>query len=105
MARPKVIIVKRRWYQSRCAPPPKCISDQHPGFDRAWVFRFLDEKWRKDIIQLYKKGKGISIMVWAAFWGRERANLVRIRGDPSTKRGGYTAISYLEVLEEIIETI
>ena len=73
--------------------------------DRAWVFRFLDEKWRKDIIQLYKKGKGISIMVWAAFWGRKTANLIRITGDPNTKRGGNTAISYLDVLEENIETI
>ena len=44
-------------------------------------------------------------MVWAAFWGRKTANLIRITGDPNTKRGGNTAISYLDVLEENIETI
>ena len=34
------------------------------GKERAWVFRLLDEKWKKEMIQSYKKDKGVSIIIW-----------------------------------------
>ena len=57
------------------------------------------------MIQPYKKGKGVSIMVWAGFCGRDRTNLHRMTRDPTAPRGGYSATSYVEVLEENIPTI
>ena len=57
------------------------------------------------MIQLYKKGKGVSIMVWAGFCGRDRTNLHRMTRDLVAPRGGYSASSYIEVLEENIPTI
>ena len=57
------------------------------------------------MIQPYKKGKGVNIMVWAGFCGRDRTNLHRMTRDPVAPRGGYSASSYIEVLEENIPTI
>lgn len=57
------------------------------------------------MIQPYKKGKGVSIMVWVGFCGRDRTNLHRMTRDSMAPRGGYSASSYVEVLEENIPTI
>ena len=57
------------------------------------------------MIQPYKKGRGVSIMVWAGFYSTERSNLYRMVNDPTSKRGGYSATSYMECLEENIPTI
>ena len=83
----------------------ECSVERGTGKERAWVFRFPDEKWKKEMIQPYKKGKGVSIMVWAGFCGRDRTNLHRMTRDPAAPRGGYSASSYVEVLEENIPTI
>lgn len=39
-------------------------------------------------------------MVWACFWGGGRSELVRMTRDSEAKKQGYTANSYLEVLNE-----
>ncbi len=83
----------------------ECSVERGTGKERAWVFRFPDEKWKKEMIQPYKKGKGVSIIVWAGFCGRDRTNLYRMTRDPTASRGGYSANSYVEVLEENIPTI
>jgi len=57
------------------------------------------------MIQPVPKGKGISVMVWGGFYNSERCNLVIIDRDKAAKRGGYSANSYIEVLEEAILTI
>ena len=44
-------------------------------------------------------------MVWAAFVGKEQSNLVRMARDPDAKRNGYTAASYVDLLNEEIPTI
>ena len=41
----------------------ECSIERGIGKERAWVFQFLDEKWKKKMIQLYKKGKGVSVMI------------------------------------------
>ena len=57
------------------------------------------------MIQPYDKGKNSSVMVWGGFWGREKSDLVRMTRDPEAKRGGYTAASYLGVIEDQLPTI
>lgn len=58
------------------------------------------------MVQPYKKGKDISVMVWASFSGkRGRSPLHIMVRDPLAKRGGYSANSYLEVLEENIPKV
>ncbi len=46
-----------------------------------------------------------SFMVWAGFWATGRSDLVRLRQDPLAKKQGYSARSYLQVLEENLTTI
>ena len=69
------------------------------------MFHFPHEKWNKEMITPYKKGKGVSVIVWAAFWGRERSNLYRMIRDIQARRQGYSATSYVECLEEDIPDI
>lgn len=57
------------------------------------------------MIQSYPKGKGITVMVWGAFYAGERSNLVLMARDPDSPRGGYSAGSYLEVLIEYLLTM
>lgn len=44
-------------------------------------------------------------MVWGAFYGSERTGLHRMVRNKETKKKGYSANSYLEVLDEYIPTI
>ena len=54
------------------------------------------------MIQPYKKGKDLSIIIWAAIWGGGKSNIVLMRRDESAPRQGYSAISYLSVLDDEI---
>jgi hypothetical protein len=44
----------------------KCSVERDTGARRTWVFQTLDQKWSKEHISTYTKGKDISIMVWGA---------------------------------------
>ena len=53
------------------------------------------------MIQPVKKGKDISVMVWAAFSGAlGRSDLIVMERDLDAPKGGYSAQSYLKVLED-----
>jgi len=52
------------------------------------------------MIQPYKKGHDFSIMVWACFWGLERSNLYALERDFEAKKHGYSAKSYLNILDD-----
>ena len=51
------------------------------------------------MIQPVLKGKEVSGMVWAAFWGEERSDLYKLARDFESKKLGYSANSYLEILD------
>ncbi|KAJ9196306.1 hypothetical protein DTO164E3_6362 [Paecilomyces variotii] len=53
---------------SRIIWSDECSIEIGKGKQNLWVFHLnqLGEKWKKEYIQPYKKGKGISIMIWAA---------------------------------------
>ena len=78
----------------------ECSVERGTGKRREWVFRTPNQKWHKDMIQPYKKGKDVSIMVWACFWGLQRSDLYASTRDATAKRGGYSATSYLQVLDD-----
>ncbi len=71
-----------------------------------WVFRTPQQKWDSDKIQTYRKGKDICIIEWAGFsikGGRSQCSI--IEQDPEAKKNGYTAKSYLQVLNENLPII
>ena len=57
------------------------------------------------MISTYKKGKDISVMIWGAIWIGERLDVVLLERDPDAPHRGYSAISYLDILDEQLPTI
>jgi IS30 family transposase len=70
------------------------------GGQREWAFRTAQQKWQPEMVQTYKKGHDISIMVWGAIWIGGRSDLIIMTRDDDAAANGYTANSYLSVLEE-----
>ena len=65
-----------------------------------WVFGLRKDKWKLSHVTTYKKGKDLRVMVWAAFWGfGNRTPLYIIDRDFESKKGGFSANSYIEVLD------
>ena len=84
----------------------ECSVERGSGKERKWCFRTPAQKWEKEMIETYGKGKALSIMVWGAFWGGQyRSDLVRMTRDEASKRNGYSAASYIGVLEDQLPTI
>ena len=78
----------------------ECSVERGTGKRRQWVFRTPEQKWDKDMITPYKKGKDISVMVWACFWGMQRSDLYALSRDFEFKKHGYSASSYIQVLDD-----
>lgn len=83
----------------------ECSVERGSGKDRVWVFATPEQKWDKEYIQTYNKSKDISVMVWAAIWGTGRSNLYLLDRDFDSKKMGYSANSYLEVLDNNLPDI
>lgn len=93
----------REW--SKVIWSDECSVELGSGSKREWVFRTPSQKWDKEMIQPYNKGKAPSIMVWGAFWWKHKADLVWMTRNKASKRGGYTAESYIGVLEDQIPSL
>jgi hypothetical protein len=65
-----------------------------------WCFRTPQQKWNKEMIQTRKKGKDHCYMIWAAFWGSEKSDIYSLERDFEAKKRGYSAASYLAVLDQ-----
>lgn len=85
----------------------ECSVELGKGKRQKWCFRLkqLGEKWKKDYIIPYSKSKGISIMIWAAIWGDNHSEIDRMVRDSKAKKNGYSAASYLKILEENLYSI
>ena len=84
----------------------ECSLERGSGKDRKWVFRTPEQKWDHNMIQEVKKGKDLSQMVWGAFYGDgNQSPLVIMERDPETKRNGYSAVSYMDTLDECLVPI
>jgi hypothetical protein len=78
----------------------ECSVERGAGAQRVWVWRTPSQKWDKDMIQPVKTGKDISIMIWGAIWLGNRSDLVIMKRDDDAPNQGYSARSYITVLEE-----
>jgi hypothetical protein len=77
----------------------ECSVERGQGNRNDWCFRTPSQKWQKDMIQTYDAKNNMKVMVWGGFWGEGRSNLYLMDRDFESKKFGYTANSYLEVLE------
>ena len=77
----------------------ECSVERGSGASQTWVFCTPVQKWNKEMIETYKKGKDISVMVWGCFWGSGRTDLYILDRDFESKKHGYSANSYIEVLD------
>ena len=87
-----------QWSKIICSD--ECSVEKGSRKQRQWMSRFPREKWNKKMIQPVPKGKGDSVMVWAAFWGEGKSNLYKLARDFESKKIGYSANSYLEILDD-----
>ena len=78
----------------------ECSVERGSGKRREWVFRTPAQKWDKNMIQATPKGKDVRVMVWTAFWGGGTSDLYPLERDFESKKMGYSANSYLDVLEQ-----
>lgn len=76
-----------------------------PDSPGVWVIRYSGERYRNDLVNPQSHGRpAISIMLWAMIWQRNgeggRSPLLFPQGDPDARKGGVSAKSYRDVLEE-----
>jgi hypothetical protein len=78
----------------------ECSAERGRGKLIEWVFRLRADKWKPSHVTTYKKGKDLRVIVWAAFWGSEnRTPLYIMDRDFESKKHGFSANSYIEVLD------
>jgi len=65
----------------------ECSVERGTGKSRRRVFRTPVDKWKKEYIRAVPKGKDVSVMVWAAFWGDGRSELNQMERDSLAKKG------------------
>jgi hypothetical protein len=89
---------------SKCIFSDECSLERGSGGARAWAFRTPAQKWDKEMIEPYKKGKEIRIMIWGGIWIEGRSDVIMMTRDENTIKKSFTRHSYIEVLEEAILT-
>jgi hypothetical protein len=73
--------------------------------DQVWVLRPPQDKWKPyAIIPSIPSGR-ISIMVWAAFSGVRRSDLIVMGEDDSGSKDGVTGRIYLDLLQNQLPTL
>jgi len=77
----------------------ECSVERGRGANAEWVFRTPSQKWNPEMVQTYDSKKNIKVMVWAGFWDLGRSSLYIMDRDFESKKHGYSAESYLEVLD------
>ena len=83
----------------------ECSLERGSGKRPTWIWCYKGHRLDKDKVAMYEKGKDISIMIWGGIWLADRSNIQFLRRDEDAARGGYTARSYVEILEEQIPQI
>jgi len=86
----------------------ECSAERGKGKERQWCFGVPKQKWFPAFVQTYAKGKDIKAMVWGCFWiegGQvKRSGLYIMDRDFESKKNGYSARSYIEVLDDQLPT-
>ncbi len=82
----------------------ECSAERGRGKLIEWVFGLREDKWKPSHVTTYKKGKDLRVIVWAAFWGfGNRTPLYIMDRDFESKKNGYSANSYIEVLDAHVQ--
>lgn len=72
----------------------ECSIEYGKGKKQAWSFGYPAEKWDLNKITTYKKGKGVTVMVWGAIGGEHtRSKLIVMERDELSARNGFTGRS------------
>ena len=72
-------LVRRHWEVAdfeEIVYSDECSIEKSRDLKQKWVFRSPQEKWLPECVQPVGKGKGVSLMVWGCFWGRNRGTFV-----------------------------
>jgi hypothetical protein len=77
----------------------ECSVERGRGKRDEYAFRTASQKWQPNMVQTYNCKKNIKVMVWGAFWDDGRSNLYLMDRDFESAKHGYSAESYLEVLD------
>ncbi|KAJ5129199.1 uncharacterized protein N7515_005238 [Penicillium bovifimosum] len=79
----------------------ECSVEIGKGKRHRWVFHLnhTNKKYKKEHVITYRKSKGLSIMIWGAIWGGGSSKIYQMVRDEASARNGYSARSYLDVLE------
>jgi hypothetical protein len=80
----------------------ECSVERGAGKQQEWCFRTPAQKWEPEMIQTYKCGKDIRVMVWGCFWDTGRTSLYLMDRDFEAKKHGYSANSYIKVLDAMV---
>jgi transposase len=87
----------------------ECSAERGAGGAQEWAWCQPVQKWNKEMVTTYKKGKDISVMVWAAIWWKDgkvgKSELYILERDWESKKHGYSANSYIDVLEDQLPKI
>lgn len=83
----------------------ECSVERGRGKRDEWCFRTSTQKWQPDMVQTYGTGKNMKVMVWGCFWDLGRSNLYIMDRDFESAKHGYSAVSYLEVLNAEVAPI
>ena len=71
------------------------------GKKQVWVFRTPSQKWDTNMIEPVAKGKQLSVMIWGAINLLDaKLELGLMERDEESPGGGYTAGSYIKILDE-----
>jgi len=81
----------------------ECSVERGKGKRDEWVFRTANQKWDKNMIQTYSCKKNMKVMVWGCFWDKGRTSLYIMDRDFESLKHGYSANSYLEVLNAEVD--
>jgi len=77
----------------------ECLVERGRGKRDEWVFWTANQRWDRNMVQTYNCKKNMKVMVWGCFWDEGRTSLYIMDRDFESKKHGYSANSYLEVLE------
>jgi hypothetical protein len=83
----------------------ECSVQNGSGGNQEWYFRLPWEKWKPEMLDATSTSRKPAQMAWACVWlderGRpRRSKLVIMERDPSAKKRGYSAQSYIEALKK-----